>query len=181
MPGKSKLPFQVVIWKATARAQDNRTPPPSPFLILTLVNSRSPNPLSVVGVLIHLLFNRVSKLFNIFSTHFILSCIFRPTEAKLLALSSRDVVPPGRQIYQILLTYTFHLNKSFEVRPNNALLSDLLYESEFESQMWMLHDSNKQLIASGDAYPSKVFKKLLVYINLVHFLITFSFTQTYSS
>uniref|UniRef100_A0A1B6LQD6 Tripeptidyl-peptidase 2 n=1 Tax=Graphocephala atropunctata TaxID=36148 RepID=A0A1B6LQD6_9HEMI len=84
----------------------------------------------------------------------------RPTEAKVLALDKRDVIPPGRQIYQLLLTYTFHLSKSFEVTPNSSLLSHLLYESEFESQLWMLFDCNKQLLASGDAYPNKYSVKL---------------------
>lgn len=64
------------------------------------------------------------------------------------------------------------------MRPNSALLSDLLYESEFESQMWMLHDSNKQLIASGDAYASKVFKKIQIFINLVTFLNKISLSHT---
>jgi len=86
--------------------------------------------------------------------------VLRPTEAKINALSSRDVIPVGRQIYQLLLTYSFHLNKSLDVTPNSALLSNFLYESEFESQLWMLFDCNKQFLASGDAYPEKYNIKL---------------------
>ena len=42
-----------------------------------------------------------------------------------------------------------------EITPNLSLLSDVLYESEFESQLWMLYNSNKQFVACGDAYPSR--------------------------
>ena len=44
--------------------------------------------------------------------------------------------------------------------PKNLALSDYLYESAFESQLWLLFDSKKQHIASGDAYPSKYSLKL---------------------
>ncbi|KAG7310304.1 hypothetical protein JYU34_003059 [Plutella xylostella] len=84
----------------------------------------------------------------------------RPTESKITPLTSRDIVPPNRQIYQLVNTYTFHLAKGTEVTPIVSLLSDMLYESEFESQMWMLYNSCKQLMAVGDAYPSKYSVKL---------------------
>ncbi|XP_078038479.1 tripeptidyl-peptidase 2-like [Augochlora pura] len=81
--------------------------------------------------------------------------ILKPTDSKIVPLRERDIIPPARQIYELLLTYTFHSAKATEVTPNAALLSDLLYESEYESQMWTIYDSNKQLISCGDAYPSK--------------------------
>ena len=34
--------------------------------------------------------------------------IFRPSEYKITALGSRDVLPNGRQIYSSTLTYNFH-------------------------------------------------------------------------
>ncbi|CAM1330735.1 TPP2 (predicted), partial [Pycnogonum litorale] len=84
----------------------------------------------------------------------------RPSEHKIQPLGSRDVIPNGRQIYELILTYNFHLTKSTDVTPNCSLLSDTLYESEFESQLWMLFDCNKQLMATGDAYPNKYSAKL---------------------
>ena len=59
-------------------------------------------------------------------------------------------------MYQLVLTYNFSKAKKGEVRPVAPYLSDLLYESEYESQLWMLFDCNKQLIICGDAYPHKV-------------------------
>ena len=85
---------------------------------------------------------------------------FRPSESKTITLTNRDVIPPGRQIYELRLTYSFHLNKGAEICPNSPLLSDVLYESEFESQLWMLYDNNKQYLGCGDAYPSKYTVKL---------------------
>ncbi|CAL1282653.1 unnamed protein product [Larinioides sclopetarius] len=86
--------------------------------------------------------------------------VLRPNENKVKPLKSRDVIPDGRQVYELQLTYVFTVPRSTEITPVFSLLSDLLYESEFESQLWMLFDYNKQLIAVGDAYPSKYATKV---------------------
>ncbi|GJQ85876.1 hypothetical protein Trydic_g15333 [Trypoxylus dichotomus] len=86
--------------------------------------------------------------------------VLKPTESKTAPLTNRDVIPPSKQIYELNLTYVFHLKKATEVCPINPLLSDVLYESEFESQLWMLFDYNKQFLGCGDAYPSKYSIKL---------------------
>lgn len=87
---------------------------------------------------------------------FCLMSLHRPSEGKIAPLTDRDVIPDHRQIYELVLVYNFNLAKPCEVSPNFALLCDMLYESEYESQFWFLYDSNKQLMGCGDAYPSKV-------------------------
>ncbi|XP_004536799.1 tripeptidyl-peptidase 2 isoform X2 [Ceratitis capitata] len=87
--------------------------------------------------------------------------VLRPTEAKITPLSAtRDVIPDGRQIYQILFTYTLQVPKLQEVAVYAPLFNSLLYESEFESQLWMMFDSNKAMACCGDAHSHKVFNKL---------------------
>lgn len=82
--------------------------------------------------------------------------IFRPNEGKIIALNKRDYIPPNRPIYQLILSYTFSLSKSTEAYATCGLFGELLYECEYESQLWMLFDSNKQYISAGDAYSSRV-------------------------
>lgn len=86
--------------------------------------------------------------------------VLKPTETKISPLTSRDVLPYGRQIYQNLLTFTLNLNKQQEVAFSLPLLNNVLYESEFDSQFWMCFDSNKKLVASGDAYSGSTFIKM---------------------
>ena len=45
--------------------------------------------------------------FSCLISHLFLS-VFRPSEYKITALGSRDVLPNGRQIYSSTLTYNFH-------------------------------------------------------------------------
>lgn len=86
--------------------------------------------------------------------------LLRPSEAKISALSKRDVIPNQRQIFQNVLTYNLHLTKSQELSLNAPLLSSVLYESEFESQFWMVFDVNKMMVQSGDAYSGSTYFKL---------------------
>ncbi|XP_050538045.1 tripeptidyl-peptidase 2 [Daktulosphaira vitifoliae] len=86
--------------------------------------------------------------------------VLKPNDGKIITLSSRDVIPLQRPIYQLILTYSFSLAKTTETYLSCGLFDELLYECEYESQLWMIFDSNKQYITSGDAYSSKYIKKL---------------------
>jgi tripeptidyl-peptidase-2 len=79
----------------------------------------------------------------------------RPVSSSIHCLGEQHVSPNGCHLYQLILTYNFLKAKKGEVRPVALYLSDLLYESEYESQFWMLFDCNKQLILCGDAFPHK--------------------------
>lgn len=85
--------------------------------------------------------------------------VLKPIESKISPLNSRDIIPSGRQIYQTILTYNLHLTKAQELSLHAPLLFDYLYESEFESQLWMIFDSNKMCVGSGDAYSNNNYRK----------------------
>jgi tripeptidyl-peptidase II len=66
---------------------------------------------------------------------------------------ARYLLPQERQIYELELQYNFEQGEKESVKCQPVVhgLSDLLYDSPFESQMWMVFDSNKQLMGTGDA------------------------------
>jgi tripeptidyl-peptidase-2 len=84
----------------------------------------------------------------------------RPTSHKISPLGSRDVLPSGVQIYQLVLSYMFQLNQTTEVRPEFPLMSDLLYENPYSGQLWMVFNCNKQYKCAGDSYSRQYTTKL---------------------
>ncbi|RYQ94046.1 hypothetical protein Ahy_B09g100248 isoform A [Arachis hypogaea] len=84
---------------------------------------------------------------------------YRPTDAKISALTTdRDKLPSGKQILALTLTYKIKLEDGAEVTPQIPVLNDRIYDTKFESQFYMISDSNKRVYSSGDAYPNS--KKL---------------------
>ena len=80
---------------------------------------------------------------------------YRAAETKVVPLGERDAAPDSHRVYELQATYNFSVPKATEITPNFSWLSNVLYESEFESQLWMLYNGHKQLVACGDAYPGK--------------------------
>lgn len=86
--------------------------------------------------------------------------VLKPSETKITPLTERDTLPKGRQIYQNVLTYNLNLAKQQEISINAPFLSSVLYESKFDSQLWMIFDANKMMVGCGDAYSATNFIKL---------------------
>ncbi|CAH9123538.1 unnamed protein product [Cuscuta epithymum] len=79
---------------------------------------------------------------------------YRPIDAKLHTLSEdRDKLPSGKQILALILTYKFKVEDMVEVKPLIPLLNNRIYDNKFESQFYMISDSNKRVYTMGDVYP----------------------------
>ncbi|CAA0834352.1 Tripeptidyl-peptidase 2 [Striga hermonthica] len=79
---------------------------------------------------------------------------YRPVDAKLSTLpAERDKLPSGKQILALLLTYKFRLEEGAEIKPLVPLLNYRKYDNKFESQFYMISDTNKHVYAVGDVYP----------------------------
>ena len=78
----------------------------------------------------------------------------RPTSSHLSALTALDVLPGSRQVYQLVLGYAWEVKEeSAKVTCLFPLLQGVLYESVYESQLFMVFDASKRLLGSGDAWP----------------------------
>ncbi|GAV79300.1 Peptidase_S8 domain-containing protein/TPPII domain-containing protein [Cephalotus follicularis] len=80
---------------------------------------------------------------------------YRPVEAKLSALpTNRDKLPSGKQILALTIIYKFKLEDGAEVKPYIPLLNNRIYDTKFESQFYMISDTNKRVYSMGDVYPN---------------------------
>ncbi|XP_011076155.1 tripeptidyl-peptidase 2 isoform X2 [Sesamum indicum] len=79
---------------------------------------------------------------------------YRPVDAKLSTLpAERDKLPSGKQILALLLTYKLKFEEGAEIKPHIPLLNNRIYDNKFESQFYMISDTNKHVYAMGDVYP----------------------------
>ncbi|KAI4351727.1 hypothetical protein L6164_006053 [Bauhinia variegata] len=80
---------------------------------------------------------------------------YRPIDSKISALSTdRDKLPSGKQTLALTLTYKVKLEDGAQVKPQIPFLNNRIYDNKFESQFYMISDSNKRIYSSGDVYPS---------------------------
>jgi len=82
--------------------------------------------------------------------------VLKPTSHIIKPASfTRDVLFDGQQIYEMQLTYQYehNIDTSYKIIVRVPAMSDMLYESIYETQFWMVFDQNKRLIRSGDAWP----------------------------
>lgn len=86
--------------------------------------------------------------------------VLKPSESKISPLGARDTIMSHRQIYQHVFTFNLQLSKNHEISVHAPVLVHVLYESLFESQLWMIFDSNKMTVSCGDAYSNEKFIKL---------------------
>ncbi|KAL8138735.1 hypothetical protein V2J09_004736 [Rumex salicifolius] len=82
---------------------------------------------------------------------------YRPVESKFRTLTScRDCLPSGKQTLALTLSYKFKLEEGAEIKPQIPLLNDRIYDTKFESQFYMILDSNKRVYVMGDVYPKSM-------------------------
>ncbi|XP_075245179.1 tripeptidyl-peptidase 2-like isoform X3 [Convolutriloba macropyga] len=72
-------------------------------------------------------------------------------ELSMVASCDSSAAKITEVMYGLELTYNYSHNvKEKEVFPECLLFSSMLYESPFDSQFWVMYDSNKQVMGYGD-------------------------------
>jgi len=77
----------------------------------------------------------------------------RPSKATISPLGERDLFPGGRQVYELVLEYSFKLEEDGEATPQALIFNDYVYESQFESQLIQVYDAGKRYMGCTDAWP----------------------------
>lgn len=80
--------------------------------------------------------------------------MLRPTESKISTLGSRDVMPDGKRLYQLLNTYSFSLSEKTKIKPCFSI-SGNLYDNPF-AVLTQIKDSRGYIVQWGSVYPAEV-------------------------
>jgi len=84
----------------------------------------------------------------------------RPVDHQITPLKERDYLINGLPVFQMVNVYHFNLTKTTDIQLSFSMLSDVLYESEYISQLYMVYNSNREYMGAGDAYPHQYPMKL---------------------
>ncbi|KAJ3068150.1 tripeptidyl-peptidase II Tpp2 [Podochytrium sp. JEL0797] len=79
----------------------------------------------------------------------------RPTDAAITVLKSRDILPDGKQLYQLVVGYSFKVTDDVNVTPLYPQALECIYDSLFESLLFMVFDSQQVLQSMHHAKPNK--------------------------
>ena len=87
--------------------------------------------------------------------------LYRSVAAESAAISTKNgdrdqLEKDGEAYHELILQYAFSLDEDTEVTPILGLLNDKIYEVEFESQLQLIFDANKQLVATEDTFPEPI-------------------------
>ncbi|KAI9202127.1 subtilase family-domain-containing protein [Polychytrium aggregatum] len=72
----------------------------------------------------------------------------RPSETLTAPLKSRDVLPDGRQLHELVLTYTVKTAAAAKTTFRFPKLNDVLYDSAVEGFFVVVFDANKKVVSS---------------------------------
>ncbi|MEM7387478.1 MAG: tripeptidyl peptidase II, partial [Verrucomicrobiota bacterium] len=89
-------------------------------------------------------------------------------EIRILS-AERDRLDSGRQAWEMILTYRFTMDTDGRVAPRFPDLEMRLYESDFQSRLWMVLDSEKKRVAFDDGWPGEISLKKGRHTLLLHF------------
>lgn len=64
------------------------------------------------------------------------------------------VVDPSVVTYQLVLEYTFTLEAPESVTPSAGRVNGALYESPWSAMLLLVHDEQRRLVGTSDAFPS---------------------------
>jgi len=83
--------------------------------------------------------------------------VIKPSVAgKISPLGERDIMPGGEVMYQLIIEYEVSQTEAGDITCRFPGLQGALYESQFQSQFFMVFDKNKKLLGTGDFRPSPI-------------------------
>ena len=82
----------------------------------------------------------------------------RPSESVIRPLKTRDILPTGKILMELILSYSVKITEAAgaSVTFRKPLLDDILYESSFDSVLVMVHDAHKRMLHFQDVYPKQI-------------------------